>query len=350
MPTALRSLCNSELLSRTRALVARERGLTIDVLLHLIEIEWRRLHLDRRPRLDVRLLHDRPGYSASAAKRRLCAARCIAQFPHALELLQKNEINLSTVLQVSRLLEPDTSEAVLERIRGKSQREVEAIVAEYDPLAAVPRERAKTVVVRIPAKPDAEDRRAADESPRATVSLPATDEAEIQDRNGPKAGSHRPSTMTFERRTVVQFAAREEVMSKLERVRALASHRLPINAPLEDVIEFLVDYFTEREDPRARHARREARTEQKSAEMTPKTSSARAIAARLRDEVFVRDGGQCCFVAADGKRCGSRHVLQVDHINPVARGGAATIENLRLLCAYHNRLEAERLMGRSTPS
>jgi 5-methylcytosine-specific restriction endonuclease McrA len=39
-------------------------------------------------------------------------------------------------------------------------------------------------------------------------------------------------------------------------------------------------------------------------------------------------------------------VLQIDHVKPAARGGANTIDNLRLLCAYHNRLEAERLMGR----
>jgi 5-methylcytosine-specific restriction endonuclease McrA len=42
-------------------------------------------------------------------------------------------------------------------------------------------------------------------------------------------------------------------------------------------------------------------------------------------------------------------VLQIDHIQPVARGGANTIDNLRVLCAYHNRLEAERLMGVGGP-
>jgi 5-methylcytosine-specific restriction endonuclease McrA len=39
-------------------------------------------------------------------------------------------------------------------------------------------------------------------------------------------------------------------------------------------------------------------------------------------------------------------VLQVDHVTPVARKGAAAIDNLRLLCAEHNRLEWEKLAGK----
>ncbi|HEU4365737.1 MAG TPA: HNH endonuclease signature motif containing protein, partial [Candidatus Krumholzibacteria bacterium] len=71
----------------------------------------------------------------------------------------------------------------------------------------------------------------------------------------------------------------------------------------------------------------------------------RYIAAAVRDKVFTRDEGLCTFVGPDGRRCASRHALQIDHVKPVARGGASTADNLRLLCAHHNRLEAERLMG-----
>jgi 5-methylcytosine-specific restriction endonuclease McrA len=135
-------------------------------------------------------------------------------------------------------------------------------------------------------------------------------------------------------------------MSKLENVRALASHRLPINAPLEQVIEFLADYFTRREDPKERHERRQARGTPKSKAVS-KSSSARAIPLPVRDDVFVKGSGQCSFVGPDGHRCRSKHVLQVDHIRPVARSGSASIENLRLLCAEHNRLEWARLTGKS---
>ena len=40
--------------------------------------------------------------------------------------------------------------------------------------------------------------------------------------------------------------------------------------------------------------------------------------------------------------CGQRHA---HHIEPVARGGAATVDNLRLRCRAHNAYEAERVFG-----
>jgi 5-methylcytosine-specific restriction endonuclease McrA len=73
------------------------------------------------------------------------------------------------------------------------------------------------------------------------------------------------------------------------------------------------------------------------------------VPSAVRDDVFVRDRGRCTFVGADGRVCGSTRGLQLDHIAPVARGGAGTRDNLRLLCAYHNRLEAARLMGVTGP-
>ncbi|HWV88895.1 MAG TPA: HNH endonuclease signature motif containing protein, partial [Burkholderiales bacterium] len=47
-----------------------------------------------------------------------------------------------------------------------------------------------------------------------------------------------------------------------------------------------------------------------------------------------------------GHRCASRDYLEYDHVVPVARGGTATVENLRLRCRAHNQLEAERVYGR----
>ena len=40
-------------------------------------------------------------------------------------------------------------------------------------------------------------------------------------------------------------------------------------------------------------------------------------------------------------------MLELDHVHPVARGGASTVENLQLRCRGHNVLEAERVFGRA---
>ena len=50
----------------------------------------------------------------------------------------------------------------------------------------------------------------------------------------------------------------------------------------------------------------------------------------IRLAVWQRDGGRCC-------ECGGDFELQYDHVIPFSLGGAATAENLQLLCAGCNR-------------
>ncbi len=65
----------------------------------------------------------------------------------------------------------------------------------------------------------------------------------------------------------------------------------------------------------------------------------RYIPAPVRREVWLRDGGCCSYVDPhSGRRCGSRFLLELDHIVPFALGGSAEPGNLRLHCAAHHRL------------
>ena len=64
----------------------------------------------------------------------------------------------------------------------------------------------------------------------------------------------------------------------------------------------------------------------------------RAIPAAVKREVWRRDRGRCRYVdGTSGRRCGSQHLLQIDHVVPYACGGGAEPNNLRLLCAAHHR-------------
>ena len=64
----------------------------------------------------------------------------------------------------------------------------------------------------------------------------------------------------------------------------------------------------------------------------------RAIPAAVKREVWRRDRGRCRYVdGTSGRRCGSQHLLQIDHVVPFACGGASEPNNLRLLCAAHHR-------------
>ena len=382
MSISLRSLSDNDILSRTRALIAKERTSTLLLLTHLNEIERRRLHLKLGYQSMFDYCTSGLGYSASAAMRRIRTARCIVRFPEVYELLESSEVNLSTISQVSRVLTPENKDRVLERIRGRSQREVEAIVAEYDPRASIPPDRVRTVVMSVavgmtPAL--------VKENEAQNAASPDCRTGESHNRSGcgredPPDARHNRSGCAFEapagqtactasvtgtakleRRALIQFSASEAFMAKVEQVRSLAWHRLPSNASFEQVFELALDLVIERKDPRKHSERREARersarsrettaaavpVSQEPCRQTDATRRARYIPAPVRDQVFTRDKGQCSYAGSNGRRCASTRALQVDHITPVARGGAGTSDNLRLLCAYHNRLEAERVMGR----
>jgi 5-methylcytosine-specific restriction endonuclease McrA len=69
------------------------------------------------------------------------------------------------------------------------------------------------------------------------------------------------------------------------------------------------------------------------------------IPAEVRRAVWLRDGGRCQFRLRSGESCGSSHQLEYDHIEPLALGGAPTVENIRLCCRPHNQIAARRIFG-----
>lgn len=202
----------------------------------------------------------------------------------------------------------------------------------------------------------------------------------------------------IERKLLVQFLVNPEFMRLYNEAHALLSTRMP-RASFGDVFKAVLEEFVERHSPARRNARRVARVASRGAqakkpmdtsqgEQTRKPDDTRRgsqrerpcanqrgsqpvratkrgpeqstreprrnpqplgrhIPARIRDEVYERDGGRCTFVGRNGARCGSRHNLHVDHIEPFALGGTHEPSNLRLLCATHNQLAAENAYGSS---
>jgi hypothetical protein len=65
----------------------------------------------------------------------------------------------------------------------------------------------------------------------------------------------------------------------------------------------------------------------------------------VKRAVWERDGGRCTFVGTGGKRCDARAPLEFDHVDPLARGGQATVDGIRLLCRAHNQYAADRVLG-----
>jgi hypothetical protein len=65
----------------------------------------------------------------------------------------------------------------------------------------------------------------------------------------------------------------------------------------------------------------------------------------VKRAVWARDEGKCQWRLDSGGICGSTLRLEIDHVPPLARGGASTVEGCRLLCASHNQLAARQVYG-----
>ena len=79
---------------------------------------------------------------------------------------------------------------------------------------------------------------------------------------------------------------------------------------------------------------------------TGRSPSSRYIPAAVRRAVWTRDGSQCCFVDARGRRCSERTHLEFHHRYPFGAGGDHALENIALLCRTHNHYIAEHDFGR----
>jgi 5-methylcytosine-specific restriction endonuclease McrA len=322
-----------EVLSETDQLVAQNRGLTLRVLVNLHEIERNKFYLEfgYGSMFDYCTLHLK--YPESSAARYMRAARCLADYPQLAPLLESGDVNSTSLAMVAKHIKPDNAPAIIEAIKGKSTRDVERFIAALHPSSTIPPDRTRFHVLPVAEWVESTTSAGSEKSGTAEAHDPIVVKREV---------------VQFKRMVRSEFTAEEETMQKLDRIRSLASHRLAMNAPLALLIDFMADYFLEREDPIKRQERRKARAEKQTEKPARGSSDSRHIPAAVRDEIHVRDR-LCTYIGPDGKRCNSPHVLQVDHIKPVARKGAAVIDNLRLLCAKHNRLEAQRLMGRSGP-
>jgi 5-methylcytosine-specific restriction endonuclease McrA len=131
---------------------------------------------------------------------------------------------------------------------------------------------------------------------------------------------------------------------KLKHAVALLGHAIPsgdVAQVLDRALDTLVKTLERRKCARTDRPARGGRPRPRGS----RTASSRHVPAHVRRAVWERDRGQCTFVGDTGHRCGASTRLEFDHVDPVARGGRATVETIRLRCRAHNQVEAERVFG-----
>ncbi|MET7769091.1 HNH endonuclease [Nocardia sp. NPDC005366] len=70
--------------------------------------------------------------------------------------------------------------------------------------------------------------------------------------------------------------------------------------------------------------------------LAPGQRDSRSIPPHVKAEVYQRDGGRC-------RQCGAIHYLEFDHMIPLSRGGATSVNNLQILCRQCNLQKGARL-------
>jgi len=138
---------------------------------------------------------------------------------------------------------------------------------------------------------------------------------------------------------VVKMVVGPEFLALLEQVRAAFSHRHP-GASLETLLRESMKAALAAHGKRAR-----GQTGRPRAAKPATKPGSRHIPAHVRREVWARDQGRCTFVSDDGRRCEATHRIEFHHEVPEARGGPATVGNIRLACKWHNDLLARRDFG-----
>jgi hypothetical protein len=331
-------LGDAVLMQRLRTLVARDRRVTAWMLAHLAEVDARGLHRDAGHSSMFRYCVEGLKMSEPEAALRIRAARLSRQFPRILPMVERGELHLSALRVLAPELDENNCERLLAAATHKSKREVEQLVADLAPKPAVAVSMRKLPSAR-PAAPSRPQLDLTPPEPTATPKPTPDPPARPQPHATRPALRPQLSPLGAERYRI-QLTAERSLRDKLTQAQELLRHQVP-DGDLATIMERAVDLLLQEQ-----LKRRFAQTSRPCRTPRAVKAGSRHIPAEVRRAVSVRDGTQCTFVSADGRRCAETGLLEFHHDHPHALGGPPTVDNIRLLCRAHNALLAERDFGR----
>jgi hypothetical protein len=305
---------DQDLILRLENLTRSERKITHVILFHINEVESRKIHVGLGFPSLYAYLTKGLFYSESAAYRRIQAAQLLKTAPNAAEQIESGALNLSQLTQVQKCLKEENKKGhqiavhkiteILNTLENKSNFESEKILAvEFN----------QPVKVRENVKPQQDD------SVRIEV--------------------------TFSK----------EQFEILQQAQSLLSHLCP-EGSWNTVLTTLAQKFNQTRLGRKQIPRQESVSQGNTeAEVgteligpkarTPKASRPYRpyISVRIKRRLLSKAHYECEFMdPLTGRKCNSRHQLQIDHRNPLALGGSHDELNLRILCRTHNFFEAQK--------
>ena len=302
-------LSNEALHQQTIQAAGIEKKSTLSLLEFLSEVDRRRLYAARGFGSLWEYVHKALGYSEAQASERVSSMRLIQHVPEVANQLREGKLTLTTTAKLALFvrrenLAPDKTVFILEKIAGKSSREVERVL--IDEQNAV-----------IPARPDRI-----------------------------KAVSSKAMRLSFD--------ADEEFLKLVEKIRQIKGNPA---LGLEELFKLAMTEFIEKRQPKTKSQKtdqtapiprapevRSVKTGVAKANKT--TAQSRYIPKVVRDAIRIRSKDQCEYVDPLTKQhCENKYGLQFDHIQPHALGGTSELHNIRHLCRTHNLWAAMQVFG-----
>jgi 5-methylcytosine-specific restriction endonuclease McrA len=390
----LAHLSDSVLLLELAGLMGQDRLTTARMLAHIAEVDTRRLYApagySSMHAYCVGELH----LSEDSAYKRIRAARAAREFPTLFAAVAEGRLHLAGVCLLAPHLTAENVEELIGAATHRRKYEIEVWLARRFPSAEV-RDVARAVIpVRAQLAPgpvasgsggtngELALGRVGEGSESVELALGRVGDGSESGELAPgRVETDAPAAAT--ERYLVRVMFSKSTHDKLRLAQALLSHAVPagdVARVLDRALDTLIAQLQRRKigavaklprGPEGQSApqaaqraagvprRREAMPSTVAGPCRPETPPLseggsrrhdprirrRHIPAPIRRAVWERDQGQCTFVSESGTRCQERRFLEFDHIEPVARGGRATVEGMRLRCQAHNQYEAERVFG-----
>ena len=297
---SLISKTSRQIIDGIKGSLYQERHALADGLIFLGEFEARKLYLQEAFPNTFTYLTNHLNLSKSSASKRITSAKALRLFPELYDFIAQGKIHLSGTYLISKHLNKDTDSEraryLIDMAQGKSR---EAIEMELSRL--YPQDVKRTWK-------------------RSFDLLPVmSDETKASDNQGRAVSPGNKVDQIKKIGPVPDFSA---VLPRERAVPVSSSFvRLAVNLD-KDYPSLLKKSFAK-----------------------PNISKRPYISSRIKNEIYLRDHGQCTYQNKEGIRCRAKTGLHLDHIRPFALGGETALENLRLRCAGHNLRSAMDVFG-----
>lgn len=310
----LTQLSEDALVSQLASLCLEGKRLTARVIEHLIAIEDREIHLRAACDTMWSFCTTRMNMSEGETSRRLNAVKLARRYPSLLPRISRGEIHLSALKLATKYLHESNADRIFDAMTHKTKTEVREVLAQMFPQPDAP-----SVELQV------------------TGALPTSDGRGFLDPTTGKKIVSKIEPLSVTGR-FVQLTMTQGCYATYQRAKQLLSHRIPDGDPAKVIEAALEALVAKLEKERLGATTRPQKKR--------RPSKPGHIAAATVREVFERDGLQCTYVDAHGRRCECKTRLELDHIVPRAHGGSDEASNLRVRCRAHNQMWAKDVFGK----